>query len=154
MPAISVQLRPWDPSPYKNFRYRLRADDGRYLGGFSKCRGLDDSVDVVDYQAVRGSVPSRRLPHLRTSGVVTLELGLTRDADFAKWVGLASQTWRRDRRRDLIVEVCNEIGKVALTYALHRAWVTSFQGVPDLDANANAVSITALTLNNEGKERK
>jgi phage tail-like protein len=84
---------------------------------------------------------------------VTLELGVTCDADFAKWVGFAFQTWRSDRRRDLIVEVCSEIGKVGPTYVLRRAWVTSFQGVPDLDANANAVSITTLTLNNEGQER-
>ena len=34
-----------------------------------------------------------------------------------------------------------------------RAWVSEFQSLPDLDANANAVAIQHLKLENEGWER-
>jgi hypothetical protein len=69
MPVIAVPPRIWDASPYKNFRYRLRAADGRYLGGFAKCRGLSDGVDVVDYQTGTGTSRSRQVPQLGRFGV-------------------------------------------------------------------------------------
>ena len=35
-------------------------------------------------------------------------------------------------------------------YLLHRCWVSEFQALPDLDANANAIAIQHLKLENEG----
>ena len=34
-----------------------------------------------------------------------------------------------------------------------RCWVSSFQALPELDANANGVAIQTITLENEGWER-
>ena len=36
---------------------------------------------------------------------------------------------------------------------MFRAWVSEFQALPDLDANANAIAIQTLKLENEGWER-
>ena len=37
-----------------------------------------------------------------------------------------------------------------ISYQLYRCWVSEFQALPDLDANANAVAIQHLKLENEG----
>ena len=41
-------------------------------------------------------------------------------------------------------------GQLALAYKVFRCWVSEFQALPDLDANANAVAIQHLKLENEG----
>ena len=40
-----------------------------------------------------------------------------------------------------------------IAYNVFRCWVSEFQSLPDLDANANAVAIQQLKLENEGWER-
>ena len=40
-----------------------------------------------------------------------------------------------------------------ISYQLFRCWVSEFQALPDLDANANAVAIQTLKLETEGWER-
>ena len=47
----------------------------------------------------------------------------------------------------------NESGKLALAYKIYRCWVSEFQAQPDLDANANAIAIQSIKLENEGLER-
>jgi phage tail-like protein len=49
--------------------------------------------------------------------------------------------------------VYNEAGQLALAYKIFRCWVSEFQATPELDANANAVAIQTLKLENEGWER-
>ena len=59
----------------------------------------------------------------------------------------------KDFRKDLIIEVLNEAGQVAIAYKVFRCWVSEYQALPDLDANANAVAIQHIKLENEGWER-
>ena len=40
-----------------------------------------------------------------------------------------------------------------IAYKVYRCWVSEYQALPDLDANANAVAIQTLKLENEGWER-
>ena len=40
-----------------------------------------------------------------------------------------------------------------IAYKVYRCWVSEFQALPDLDANANAVAIQHIKLENEGWER-
>jgi phage tail-like protein len=67
--------------------------------------------------------------------------------------------WTRSRgvaedfRKDITIEVYNEAGQLALAYKLYRCWVSEYQSLPDLDANANAVAIQHIKLENEGWER-
>jgi phage tail-like protein len=49
--------------------------------------------------------------------------------------------------------VFNEAGQLVLSYRVFRAWVSEFQATADLDANANAVLIQSIKLENEGWER-
>ena len=59
----------------------------------------------------------------------------------------------KDFRKDLIIEVYNEAGQLAIAYKVYRCWVSEYQAAADLDANANAVLIQHLKLENEGWER-
>jgi phage tail-like protein len=59
----------------------------------------------------------------------------------------------KDFRKDMILEVYNEAGQVVIAYNIYRCWVSEFQAVPDLDANANAVAIQHIKLENEGWQR-
>lgn len=58
-----------------------------------------------------------------------------------------------DFRKDIIVDMFNEAGQKVVSYQLYRCWVSEFQALPDLDANANAVAIQLLKLEIEGWER-
>ena len=59
----------------------------------------------------------------------------------------------KDFRKDLILDMYNEAGQLAISYKVYRCWVSDYQAQPDLDANANAVAIQTLKLENEGWER-
>jgi len=134
--------------PYKNFRFRVKWD-GRYVAGASTVGGIKRTSEVVTHR--EGSDPSRvRTSRGRTGfEAITMERGVTRDADFERWVEQGSD---RDRR-DFVIEVFNEAGQSVLAYKVLRAWISDYQAVPELDANAHAVAIQRLTLQNEGWER-
>ncbi len=67
--------------------------------------------------------------------------------------GLGAEVSLADFRKDIIIEVYNEAGQLAIAYKVFRCWVSEFQALPELDANANAVAIQTLKLENEGWER-
>jgi len=92
---------------------------------------------------------------------ITLERGVTHDPEFEKWAnkvwnygsGLGAEVSLRDFRKNLIIEMYNEAGQLAIAYKVYRCWVSEFQALPELDASANAVAIQTLKLENEGWER-
>ena len=72
--------------------------------------------------------------------------------------GTSAPAWARrsrskDFRKDIIIEVYNEAGQLAIAYKVYRCWVSEYQALPELDANANAVAIQTIKLENEGWER-
>ena len=104
---------------------------------------------------------SRKSPGRTKFDAITLERGVTHDTEFEKWAnkvwnfgsGLGAEVSLKDFRKDIIIEVYNEAGQLALAYKVFRCWVSEFQALPDLDANANAVAIQHIKLENEGWER-
>ena len=132
MPQPTVNAQRFDP--YRNFKFRL-SWDGRCVAAASKMSGFDRKA-------------------------ITLERGVTHDPEFERWTNgveafdadPAREFSLEEIRRDLIVEVCDESGVPALAYRIRRCWVSDYQSVPDLDANANAVAIERLTLQNDGWE--
>ena len=104
---------------------------------------------------------SRKSPGRTEYEAITLERGVTHDTEFEKWAnkvwnfgsGLGAEVSLKDFRKDIIIEVYNEAGQLAIAYKVFRCWVSEFQALPDLDANANAVAIQHIKLENEGWER-
>jgi phage tail-like protein len=86
---------------------------------------------------------------------------VTHDVEFERWAnkvwnfgeGLGSEVSLADFRKDIAIDVYNEAGQLAFTYRVFRCWVSEYQALPDLDANANAVAIETMKLENEGWER-
>ena len=158
MAQFSVNASRFDP--YKNFKFRVKWD-GRYVAGISKCSALKRSTEVVEHREGGDPSSSRKSPGRTKFEAITLERGVTHDLEFERWAnkvwnygsGLGAEVSLKDFRKDLIIEVYNEAGQLVLAYKVFRAWVSEFQAIPDLDANANAVAIQTLKLENEGWER-
>jgi phage tail-like protein len=158
MAQFSVNATRFDP--YKNFKFRVKWD-GRYVAGVSKVGALKRSTEVVEHREGGDPSSSRKSPGRTKYEAVTLERGVTHDTEFEKWAnkvwnfgsGLGAEVSLKDFRKDLIVELYNEAGQLVTAYKLFRCWVSEFQAQADLDANANAVLIQTLKLENEGWER-
>jgi phage tail-like protein len=146
--------------PYKNFKFRVKWD-GRYVAGISKVGALKRTTEVVKHREGGDPSSTRKSPGRTEYEAITLERGVTHDLEFESWAnkvwrigqGLTKEISLRDFRKDIILEVYNEAGQLALSYKIYRAWVSEFQALPDLDANANAVAIQTIKLENEGWER-
>ncbi len=146
--------------PYKNFKFRVRWD-GRYVAGVSKVSALKRSTEVVEHREGGDPSTSRKSPGRTKYEPITLERGVTHDAEFERWAnkvwnygaGLGAEVSLADFRKNVILEFYNEAGQVAIAYKIYRCWVSDWQALPDLDANANAVAIQSLKLENEGWER-
>ena len=158
MAQFSVNPQRFDP--YKNFKFRVKWD-GRYVAGISKVSALKRTTEVVEHREGGDPSSSRKSPGKTEYEAITLERGVTHDTEFEKWAnkvwnfggGPGAETSLKDFRKDIILEVYNEAGQLALAYKLFRCWVSEFQALPDLDANANAVAIQHIKLENEGWER-
>lgn len=146
--------------PYKNFKFRVKWD-GRYVAGVSKIGMLKRTTEVVTHREGGDPSSSRKSPGRSEYDAITLERGVTHDLDFEQWAnkvwnfgsGLGSEVALKDFRKDITIEVYNEAGQLALSYNVFRCWVSEFQSFPELDANANAVAIQTIKLENEGWER-
>jgi phage tail-like protein len=158
MAQFSVNAQRFDP--YKNFKFRVKWD-GKYVAGVSKCSSLKRTTEVVKHREGGDPSSSRKSPGRTEYEAITLERGITHDKEFEQWAnkvwnfgaGLGAEVSLKDFRKDLIVEVYNEAGQLAIAYNVFRCWVSEFQSLADLDANANAVNIQHLKLENEGWER-
>ena len=158
MAQFSVNTQRFDP--YKNFKFRVKWD-GRYVAGISKVSALKRSTEVVKHREGGDPSSSRKSPGRTEFDAITLERGVTHDPEFEKWAakvwnfgaGLGAEVSLKDFRKDIIIEMYNEAGQVALAYKVYRCWVSEFQALADLDANANAVNIQHIKLENEGWER-
>lgn len=144
--------------PYKNFKFRVKWE-GRYVAGVTKVGGLKRTTEVIEFRDGGNPSVSRKLPGRTSFEAITLELGITHDIEFEKWASKVVSpesgggTTATDFRRDLSIELLNQAGQVALVYQVYGAWVSEYQALPELDANANAVAIQTLKLENEGWER-
>jgi len=146
--------------PYKNFKFRLKWD-GKYVAGLSKAGALKRTTEVVSHRDGGDPSSSRKSPGRTEYEAVMLERGVTHDTEFEKWAnkvwnwgsGLGEEISLQNFRKDVILELYNEAGQLAVAYKIYRCWVSEFEALPELDANANAVAIQKIKLENEGWER-
>lgn len=148
--------------PYKNFKFRVFWEGSTAaVAGISKVGGLKRSTEVVEHREGGDPSSSRKSPGRTKYEAITLERGVTHDTEFERWAnkvwnygsGLGSEVSLKDFRRNILIELYNEAGQLALRYKVYRCWVSEYQALPDLDANANAVAIQTMKLENEGWER-
>lgn len=163
---MEFTVNPQRFDPYKNFKFRVKWD-GKYVAGISKVGSLKRTTEVVKHREGGDPSSSRKSPGRTEYEAIMLERGVTHDLEFEKWT---SKVWNyknaqagadqrtqevslADFRKDIIIDVFNETGQKAISYKVYRCWVSEYQALPDLDANANAVAIQHIKLENEGWER-
>jgi len=128
MGPFSVNTSRFDP--YKNFKFRIKWD-GKYVAGISKCTALKRTTEVVKHREGGDPSSSRKSPGRTEFEAITLDRGVTHDTEFEKW---ANKVWKFQ----------NGLGKETSLKDFRKA---------DLDANANAVLIQHIKIENEGWER-
>lgn len=158
MAEFSVNPQRFDP--YKNFKFRIRWD-GRFVAGVSKVGALKRTTEVVEHRVGGDPSTSRKSPGRSKFEPIVLERGVTHDPEFENWAnkvwnfgaGLGAESSLADFRKDIIIEMYNEAGQLAVAYQVFRCWVSEFQALPELDSNANAIAIQTIKLENEGWAR-
>jgi len=146
--------------PYKNFKFRVKWD-GKYVAGISKVSRLRRTTEVVMHREGGDPSSTRKSPGRTEYDAITLERGVTHDIEFERWAnkiwnygtGLGSEVSLKDFRKDIVIELYNEAGQLVIAYKVFRCWVSEYQALPELDANANEVAIESIVLQNEGWER-
>jgi phage tail-like protein len=148
--------------PYKNFKFRVYwGEQTTPIAGISKVSMLKRTTEVVKHREGGDPSSSRKSPGRTEYEAITLERGVTHDPEFEQWAnkvwnydsGFGAEVSLKDFRKNIRIEVYNEAGQLAITYKVYRCWVSEYQAIADLDANANAVLIQHIKLENEGWER-
>jgi phage tail-like protein len=144
--------------PYKNYKFRVKWD-GKTVLGVSKVGALKRTTTVVPHRSGGENSSDHKSPGRTNYDGLTLERGITHDLEFEAWAdqvhpyaGDAAMDLA-NYKKELVLEVLNEKGHVALRYFLHDCWVSEFTAVPALDANANAVAVEMIKLEMNGWER-
>jgi phage tail-like protein len=156
MAQFTVNTHRFDP--YKNMKFRIKWD-GRYVAGVSKVSALKRSTEPVTHREGGDPSTQRVSPSTWKFEPVTLEGGVTHDLEFEAWANLVYTTdgdaaiSLKSFRKDIVIELLNEQGVVAKAYKVFRCWVSEYQALPELDANANAIALQTMVLQNEGWER-
>jgi phage tail-like protein len=160
MAIFTVNAQRFDP--YKNFKFRVFFEGvNTPVAAVSKVGALKRTTEVVEHREGGDPSTGRKSPGRTKYEAITLERGVTHDPEFERWAnkvwnygsGLGAESSLKDFRRNLLIELYNEAGQLAQRYKVYRCWVSEFQALPDLDANANAIAIQHIKLENEGWER-
>jgi phage tail-like protein len=145
--------------PYRTFKFQILID-GKPVAGLKKMGALKRKTEAIKWRTAGDPSKERILPGGTSYEPVTLEQGLSHDPVFEGWANLVNNVEGdaamslKNFRKDIVINVLNLQGQVALSYKLFRAWVSEYQALPELDAGAmNTVGIQTLTLQHEGWQR-
>ena len=145
--------------PYRTFKFQILID-GQPVAGLKKMGALKRKTEAVKWRTAGDPSHERILPGGTSYEPVTLEQGLTHDPVFEQWANLVNNIEGdaaislKNYRKDIVINVLNLQGNVAISYKLFRAWVSEYQALPELDAGTmNTVGIQTITLQHEGWQR-
>jgi phage tail-like protein len=149
--------------PYKNFKFRVKFEgSSTYVAGVSKISPLKRSTEVVRHRAGGDNSLTGKSPGRTDYDAITMERGVTHDIDFEQW---ANKVWDyrnaqaanadqevslADFRKNLTIDLFNEAGQKVISYQVFGCWVSEYVAWADLDANANAVLIQHIKVENYG----
>jgi phage tail-like protein len=156
-PLFPVNAHRYDP--YRSFLFQVIID-GAPVAGLKKMSGLKRTVEAVKWRSAGDPTHERVLPGGATYEPITLEQGVTHDPVFENWANLVNNVQGnaamslKNFRKDIVVNVLNLQGVVAISYKVFRCWVSEYQAIPEFDAGTrNAVAIQMIKIENEGWER-
>jgi phage tail-like protein len=145
--------------PYRTFKFQVLID-GTPVAGLKKMGALKKTTEAVDWRTGGDPTHVRKLPGGTKYEAITLEQGLTHDPVFEEWANLVNNIDGDIAmsllrfRKDIVINVLNLQGLVAMSYQVKRAWVSEYQALPEFDAGTtNTVGIQTIKLEHEGWER-
>src|SRR5688572_18442943 len=112
--------------PYKNFKFLVRWD-GKIVAGISKVSALKRTTEVVEHREGGDVSSPRKSPGQTKYEAITLERGVTHDAEFQAWANLiwnfgaappasgtgGGEVSLANFRKDVTIELYNEAGQLA-----------------------------------------
>jgi len=156
-PTFPVNAHRHDP--YRTFKFQILID-GKPVAGLKKMGALKRKTEAIKWRSAGDPSSERILPGGTSYEPVTLEQGLSHDPVFESWANLVNNVEGdaamslKNFRKDIVINVLNLQGTVAISYRLYRAWVSEYQALPEMDAGSmNAVGIQTITLQHEGWQR-
>lgn len=156
-PLFPVNAHRFDP--YRTFLFQV-VIDGSPVAGLKKMSGLKRTTEPVKWRTAGDPTHERIMPGGSSYEPVTLEQGLTHDPVFENWANLVNNIQGsaamslKNFRKDIVINILNMQGSIAIAYKLFRAWVSEYQAVPELEATSmNTVGIQTIVLQHEGWER-
>ena len=159
MPAPLFPANAHRFDPYRTFKFQVLLD-GKPVAGLKKMGALKRKTEPIKWRTAGDPTHERILPGGTSYEPIVLEQGLTHDPVFEAWANLVNNIEGdaamslKNFRKNIVVNVLNLQGQVAISYKVFRAWVSDYQAVPDLDATSmNAVGIQSITLQHEGWQR-
>ena len=145
--------------PYRTFKFQILID-GKPVAGLKKMGALKRKTEAIKWRSAGDPSKERILPGGTSYEPITLEQGLSHDPVFENWAALVNNIEGdaamslKNFRKDIVINVLNLQGQVAISYKVYRAWVSEYQALPEMDASTmNAVGIQTLTLQHEGWQR-
>ena len=105
-------------------RLHLPCEVGRPSGrGITNVSALKRTTEVVEYREGANTGATRKLPGVTGFEPITLERGITHDADFETWARLVAGTAEPllAFRKEVRIEVYDAHGHLALAYNVHGA---------------------------------
>jgi phage tail-like protein len=153
---VQFATNPNRHDPYKQFKFRVKWNN-QIIAGVSQISALRRSTEVIEHREGGDLSSSRKSPGRTKFEPIILVRGITHDTEFESW---ANKVWRpghdvslADFRRDIVIELLNEAGQIAMAYKVFRCWPSDYVALSDLDANAACIAFEHLILQNEGWER-
>ncbi len=144
--------------PYQGFKFRVKWD-GKTVAAVSGISPLTRTTEPVVHRDGASASNFRISPGSTSFAPIVLERGVTHDTSFEDWANLAfsiagdAAMSLKNYRKDIIIELLNHQGAVVMAYKVYRCWVSEYQALPALDANANGVALEKIVLQHEGWER-
>src|SRR5689334_6847481 len=100
---------------------------------------LKRKTETIKWRTAGDPSRERLLPGGTSYEPIVLEQGLTQDPVFEAWANLVNSIQGdaamslKNFRKNIVLNVLNLQGQVAISYKIYRAWVSDYQAVPELD---------------------
>lgn len=131
--------------PLQKYRFRITVPGMPAGAGFSKCGGMTDEVDVIEYcEGMWTHV--HRIPGRDKVEPIELERGAyaSKDAELL----LNNTRTNPNMRGTMLIEIANKYAQIKRSYSLAEAWISKVV-LPDLDALSGEIAIEKMTVQYE-----
>lgn len=150
------------PIPKRDIKIDFRVKwDGRIIPGITHVSDLRRKTEVIQHRAAGDPSLMRRSPGTNDYEPLVLKRPRSKDKEFERWAdkvwnlssGLGSEVSLHDFRKDLIIELCDDMGRVVMAFKVYRCWPSDYVALSGLHADDGSPAMEVLTLEHEGWER-